>query len=122
MKKHFSELRKDLTAYVSSNSNLGFTSNNNQDCIFTLLMNILNNWSMPAISSADTSITILAGIDCKSNCRDGLENLTRILQLFFSNYRVAIMHLSKLSIFIVTSFPLAYLNEKIFYFAEEISL
>ena len=68
---------------------------------------------MLIISSIDTSIIILSGIDCEWNYRDGLVNLTRTLQLFFPNHKVAVMHFSKLSIFTAVTFLLTlkiYLN------------
>ena len=78
-KKYIPELPKNILEYIPPNSNLGFTSINDKDCIFISWMNTLNNWSMSIISSIDTSVTILVEIDCERSYRDNSAKLTRIL-------------------------------------------
>ena len=60
---------------------------------------------MPVVFSLNTSSEVFVGLDCEWNRRDGWVNISIILQLYFPNQKVTVMHLSKLNVFLPATFP-----------------
>ena len=105
-KKCFPELKKNIRPPLEL-ANLGYATIKDDDFIYVTSNNAANTWALSVIATLDSAHPICVGIDCEWNYRDGTADITRTLQLSFPAQKVAVMHLSKMSIFTPENFPLS---------------
>ena len=80
--------------YIPPNHNLGYTTIDNNDYTCVLSFITFDNQARLVISDLDMSSETCVSIDWKWNYKDGSSYIMQILQLFFTNQKVSVIHLS----------------------------